>query len=354
MRLLLLPMMFLACMACAQEPQTAQPWVLGARGHFGFLWPHRPAAWYLVDGHSTAVEIYGERKFNGDRPWHHIYPGAGYGFGAMYSPMSRRDVIGGGIRLVPYLHLPFVSGDHSSFGMRLGWGLGYILKPFDRRDNIKQIATGTRVNTAIQLMLEYRLDLGRMRLSTGASIDHWSNGSVRLPNLSLNLGVAYALHEHVATAPAPAPVAVERRSREHSIVGAFGISEVGRPLSGQFSVYSVVGQTQWQVTSRSSFSAGFDIFNKGDLRTLYPELEDRGRLSHTQFGLHGGWALGFGRGELLLQMGAYAYTPKPDEDIVFHRLGMRYRIGRSLMAHVALKSHWAVADHWEWGIGYRW
>jgi hypothetical protein len=355
--------LFAFLLLCSAGPLVAQgdpqPWLLGVRGHFGFLWPHRPAAWYLVEGHSAAFELHAERRFSGDRPWHRHYNGAGYGFGVLYSGMANPEVIGGGLRLLPYLHLPFVHAGVHTFGMRLGWGVGYIMRPFDRRDNIKQIGTGTRVNTAIQLMLEHRVDLGRTRLSTGVSIDHWSNGSVKLPNLglnliSVNLGIAHALHD-----PAPAPTLVDTtayrcRPLEISVVGAVAVSEVARPLSGQYSVYSVVGQAQWQVTPKSSLAAGLDIFNKGDLLTLYPELGDRGRMAHTQLGMHGGWALGFGRAELLVQMGAYLYTPHPDEDVVFHRLGMRYRSGRHLLWHIALKSHWAVADHWEWGLGYRW
>ncbi|MDQ3101575.1 MAG: hypothetical protein M3R08_09320, partial [Bacteroidota bacterium] len=138
------------------------------------------------------------------------------------------------------------------------------------------------------------------------------------------------------------------------VVGAFGISEVARPYSGQFSVYSIAAQSQWNVTPKSSFSAGLDLFNKGSLRTIYHELREQSRFAYTQVGVHGGWALGLGRGELLVQMGAYVYSPFPDESAAFHRLGMRYRAGKRMIFHVGLKSHWAVADHWEWGIGYRW
>ncbi len=343
----------------AQNDPALPPWYLGARGHLGFLWPHRPVAWYLVEGHASAFELFAERQFKGDKEWQQNYNGAGYGFGFMYSGMANPNVIGGAVRLVPYLHLPFVRGDRSSFGMRLGWGVGYIFKPFHRTENFKQITTGSRINTAIQLMFEYRIDVGRTRLSTGLSIDHWSNGAFKLPNLganlvSINIGAAYALAPPIEFIPSKTSDQVGKRPREHSIVGAFGISEVARPLSGQYSVYSIVGQMQWQVTPKSSFAAGVDMFNKGSLRTIHSELVEKDRLQYTQIGAHGGWALGFGRGELLLQMGAYVYTPYPDESPLFHRLGMRYRTGDHLVWHIALKSHYAVADHWEWGVGYRW
>lgn len=361
MRSFVLLFFVIAFTAQGQEvgPASTPPWVLGARSHFGFLWPHRPSAWYLVEGHASAFEVFGERKFRNDKAWQRLYKGAGYGFGAMYSGMANPDVIGGGVRLIPYLHLPFVEGKYGSFGMRLGWGIGYIFKKFHRTDNIKQIANGSRINTAIQLMLEYHVDVRRLRFTTGLSIDHWSNGSVVLPNLGLNLislnaGVGYALKDHIVRSSTPDTTSYQRRAREITVVGAFAISEVGRPLSGQYSVYSVIGQVQWAVTPKSSIAAGLDIFNKGSLVTNHPELKDQSRLQHTQAGLHGGWALGFGRGEIMVQMGAYVHSPFEDESPLFHRLGMRYRSGDHVVWHIALKSHWAVADHWEWGVGYRW
>jgi hypothetical protein len=111
---------------------------------------------------------------------------------------------------------------------------------------------------------------------------------------------------------------------------------------------------QWRTGVRSAFSAGADLFNKGSLATAHTELQGRGRLASTQAGLHGGYALLLGQGEIFLQMGAYVITPVEDDAPVFHRLGGRLRIGRHLMANIALKSHYAVADHWEFGFGYRW
>lgn len=306
------------------------------------------------------MELFAERELLGEQGWQRDYRGPAYGFAFLWAGMANPQRIGGVCRLVPYLHLPMVRGERASLGMRLGWGIGYVERPYDRITNNKQIAIGTRINTAIQIMLEGRYRVRRTVFSAGVSIDHWSNGSIKLPNLGLNLlslntGVAFALGE-------VAPYAVPKDTlrfmpsprREHTVVGAFGINETGRPLSGQHSVGVLVGQVQWRVTRKSSVAVGVDVFNKGSLVGLRPELADRSRSGLTQLGMHGGYALGLGRGELLLQMGAYLHSPAPDEAAVFHRLGMRYRVARHWIAHLALKSHFGVADHWEFGFGYRW
>ncbi len=337
-----------------------QPWSIGVRGHYGYLWPHRPSSWILVEGHAPAYELFAERRVSGDQQGHHDYALPTYGVGVLYTGMANPDRIGAGVRVLPYLYLPFTHGERFTFGMRLGWGVGYIAKPFDRIENNKQIAIGSRFNTAIQIMPELRFTRPRTNLHVGVGIDHWSNGSVKLPNLGLNylsvsLGASYALTTPVV--PVPQRVLTDQRDpllREWSVVVAAFKSETARPLSGQYSVFSLVGQRQWQVSVKSHLMGGIDIFNKGSLVTAHPEMKDRDRAEYTQLGVHGGYALGFGRGELYLHMGAYVYSPVEDEAPVFHRIGVRYRTGKHLIWNVSLKSHYAVADHWEFGLGYRW
>jgi hypothetical protein len=349
--------MFLSQGVMAQE--AGQPFSLGLRAHYGFLWPHRPSSWVLVEGHAPAFELFAERQVSGAQHWHHDYLMPSYGMGLLYSTMANPGRIGAGVGLKPFMFLPFVRGERSAFGIRLGWGIGYIVKAYDRRDNTKQIAIGSRINTAIQLMPEYRAQLGRWAVTAGVGIDHWSNGSFQLPNLGLNylsigVGAGYAL---AAADPASLRTLTDQREaplREWSVVGAFGINETGSPLSGQYTVYSLSGQRSWAISHKSALSAGADLFNKGTLAVVNPELADEDRLALTQFGVHGGYALLFGKGEMFLHMGVYVYTPAPDEAPVYQRIGIRYRTGRHLLWNMSLKSHYAVADHWEFGVGYRW
>ncbi len=338
---------------------VAQPWAVGLRGHYGFLWPHRPSSWILVEDHCTAPEVFVERRLPGDRSWQRHYLRPTCGLGVLYTGLANPGRIGAVWRVLPYLHLPFTRGTRGDLGMRLGWGIGLVSKPYDRRENTKQIAIGSRINTAIQLMLAYRYRTGRTEFSAGVGIDHWSNGSFALPNLGLNLlsaslGVAQALGPVRTMVQAPDTLPLERPRREESAVGAMFWSETGRPGSGRHSVYSLIGQVQWRLTRKSAVAVGVDVFNKGALRTDHPELASEGRLALTQAGLHAGYALLLGRGEVFVQMGAYVHTPVADQAAVFHRLGCRYRAGRHLLLHMALKSHYAVADHWEFGVGYRW
>lgn len=346
-------------LVCVGLPGFAQqPWSIGASAHYGFLWPHRPSSWILVDGHAGAFELSMERAVNGDRPWHRTYGMPRYGLLAVYTRMANPENIGDAAALIPYITMPFVHGGRCSFGLRIGWGVGYIAKPFDRRENTQQIAIGSRINNAIQLMPEFRYQVDRLSFSGGIAIDHWSNGSLKQPNLGLNfLSLSFGTSYALATLPEPMAIdttAYERPRREFAVIGSMGYSESGRPYNGQYNVVSISGGVSWRCGGKGALSGGFDVFNKGDLGTVHEELVGGSRLSYSQYGVHGGGSLLLGRAELLFNCGVYVYTPVVDDAPIYQRLGGRYRFGRHLIAGVTLKTHYATADHMEFGIGYRW
>lgn len=352
------PALLLLPLVANAQPGSRSGWSVGVHGQAGFLWPHRPSSWILVEGHGGAVELFAERRLPGDRPWQRAYNGPSWGGSVMLADLGDPVRIGTAIRIAPHLFLPFTRNARSTFGIRLGWGVGLIGKPYDRRFNAKQIAIGSRLNTAIQLMPEYRLRVGRSQLCAGISLDHWSNGSFRTPNLGLNLlSVSAGAQFDLGAPPTPAPHPLESDTvggHTWSVVAAGFVHERGKPNGGQHSVFVAISQMQWRLTPKSAVAAGVDVFNKGSMDNEEGTLRDRGRLARTQLGVHGGYTLVFGRGELLMQMGAYLLTPVPDESLLFHRMGMRYHPGRRWVLHMALKSHFAVADHWEFGLGYRW
>lgn len=336
-----------------------QPWSIGARGYFGFLWPHRQDMWVLVEKHSGGVELYAEKQVSGDKPWHQYYKGPSYGVGLLYVNFANPEKIGPVARILPYLYLPFKNNDRSSFGIRLGWGIGFVSKPYDRRENTQQIAIGSKANMAVQIMFEYHRSFGRYTILSGLGIDHWSNGSFRQPNLGINylalsVGVSRALGQVKPFEHLPDSTRFVRPKRSYMVVFGFGVNEVERPNTGQYTAYSVVGQVQWTVSRKSVLGAGLDLFNKGSLAFYDESLENRPRIEYTQLGLHGEYALVLGKNELYFNMGVYLYTPYPEDSKVFHRVGYRYKSRDHLVLNFSLKSHYAVADHVEIGLGYKW
>jgi hypothetical protein len=79
------------------------------------------------------------------------------------------DRIGSTVRLLPYLYLPFTRWERTSVGMRVGWGIGFVDLAYDRPGNNQQITIGSRINSAIQLMPEFRFADRRWLFSAGGA-----------------------------------------------------------------------------------------------------------------------------------------------------------------------------------------
>ena len=91
--------------AFVPESTAQSPWSLGGRVQYGYLWPHRPSSWILVEGHCFAYEVFAEREVSGKQAWHRDYLMPTYGFGVLYSDLANPEKVGAALRLLPYMHL---------------------------------------------------------------------------------------------------------------------------------------------------------------------------------------------------------------------------------------------------------
>ena len=82
-------------------------------------------------------------------------------------------------------------------------------------------------------------------------------------------------------------------------------------------------------------------------------IESSGSLETIRAGLHGSYDLVISDLSIIINMGAYIYSRYPDDETVYQRIGLRYRVNKKLFVLMHLKSHWGKADFIEWGVGYR-
>lgn len=333
------------------------PWTLGARGAVGFMAPHHKSIWIMVDRHASAGELYVQRPYSSDKGWAGNYLRPQWGFSALWLDAGS-DRLGLSARLITYLELPLVRPGKWEFNARSGWGLGLVRDPFDRVENYKQHAIGGRLNLAVQFALDLRRSFGRHALDLGLAMDHLSNASMQQPNLGINvptlaLGYSYRLGEQETSALVPDTI---WRNEPRTLLDAManvGWNEVYPLNSGRRSVFSLSASAYRRVTAKSAFGLGVDVFNKGSLAVVDTELASRSRISLSQFGIHGGYALLFGGMTLYYEMGAYLHSPVKERAAAYTRLGVRQQVSERLFLNFTLKSHLFVADHFEVGLGYR-
>ena len=340
-------------------PEEAPSWRLGLRGSWGWLSPHHASMWYLVESHALMGELFYERPFSGKLGWHHDYARPSWGVGLLLTDAGSPTHLGTVSRMLSYLDLPLVRGARTSFNARIGWGLGWVQDPYDRRDNHRQLAIGSRVNAAVILALELQRTIGRDILSVGASLDHQSNGSLQVPNLGINLVTVNISWRHgfseMRTFAIPTDTS---RMASHGwttqVMTAWGYQEVEPFGSGKHSVFILSGSMYRRTTPKSSFGAGVDLFNKASLTIRDPELADRSRSALTQLGAHIGYVLHFGDLSILIDQGVYLVSPIDEQTALYQRIGIRQLFCRRFFANLSLKTHFGAADHFELGLGYQW
>lgn len=339
---------------CATDPP---PWTVGVRGLGGFIVPHHPRIRLVQDRHALGGELFMQRWFSGRREWHGHYLRPAWGVSALWM-RTGSDRMGAAVRVLPYLELPLRAPGALELNFRVGWGLGLVAHPFDRRTNHKQHLVGSRLNIAAQGALVLRRHFGRSAVDVAIALDHLSNGSMQQPNLgvnvaSLSLGWSHRLSD--AAPPAAVPDSSWRTAprRWLDVLVNAGMNEVEPVGSGRRGVVSAVGSAYRRSTARSAFGAGVDVFNKGTASLADSTLRGRAQVACTQVGLHGGYNLLFGRLALIAEVGAYVYSPVQESAPLYTRFGMRHRVGERLLINLTLKSHFFVADHFEVGIGYR-
>lgn len=331
-------------------------WQPGLRLHGGFLAAHHESLWIMVDRPARAIELHVERPFSGAREWHGSYAGARWGIGAMWLDAGS-DMLGPAFRVLPYLALPVLPGGGWQLEARIGWGLGVVRDPFDRVENFKQHAVGSRLNLAVQLAGGLKRAWGVHSVEAGIALDHLSNGAMQRPNLGINVVTLQAGYTRRLGGPWAQPAVRDSCWHEGRLI-LFGMANLGWnesfPVgSGRRPVLSLSGSAYRRISPKSAVGAGLDLFHKGSLRISAPELADSPAAGLLQAGVHVGYNMLMGRMVLQFATGTYLHTPVPERAVIYTRVGMRHQLSPRLFANLSLKSHFFVADHFELGVGYR-
>ncbi|MBK7940542.1 MAG: acyloxyacyl hydrolase [Flavobacteriales bacterium] len=233
-------------------------------------------------------------------------------------------------------------------GMRLGWGAG----PGDAtvRPKGEQQADRDRLSDQHRDPADVGLTATASavrEISAGFGIDHWSNGSFALPNLGLNLlsaslGVAQALGPVTPYVHVKDTVPLERPRREQSVVGSLFWARLDDRRTASTACTARSGRAVARDAQVGSGLRGVTSSTRGAAQRAGIPCGQRAVGAHA------------GRAPCRLRTDLRAWRACScrwgvrtrlcrTRAAVFHRMGCRHRIGRHLIAYMALKSHHAVA-----------
>lgn len=337
-----------------------------AKINYGFIYAHH-LEMELFNSHLPAFEISLQQETFGKNIWERAYGYPLIGISFWYSGLGKSPYLGSAYALFPFINFPLIR--HKSFllGFRFGLGVGYLTKKFDRLNNYKNLAIGGHVNAAISLMFDIRYRLNnRFTLSGGINFQHFSNGSLKLPNFGLNipllnLGLAYRLvreNKNIGDrfyAPVEPYSAIVRRTIEFNIGASIGFKNMKSVYGENYIVSHFYENTFFRISRKSKVGFGFDVsYDPSQIKRL--EMHDdlvTNKFSIIRPGINAAYELVMSRLQFILNLGYYLAGKEKSNGPLYEKISFQYCFTNHLFANIMVKVHWGRADYIGWGLGYR-
>ncbi len=324
--------------------------------HLGALLPHRQVVNEIVEGHTVAYELSFYKSTIGKKQWQQVYAYPKVGISALYHNLGNPNELGNAVGIFPFVELP-LNQRKINWRLKLGYGLGYIQKPFDVETNYKNVAIGSHFNALIYVNMLWNVKLSNaLDVSSGLSIIHYSNSSFAQPNLginifSLNSGVTYKFGDKPEKIISEIPV--RDRAWEKHLMTGFGLKEI-QPVKGpKYFVNTYSFNMLKPIKHKGSFGFGVDVFYNTSLSDLIAKdtTATTSGMDNFRSGIVGIYAFDFGDISLLIEMGGYIFSKYKGNGSVYNRVSSRYTIKEKYFINLGLKTHVAVADFVEVGFG---
>ena len=346
----------------SQEIKTSS--TLDANYFYGTILEHNPDIAHLITDHPTGFILSYNRKTFGQNAWESRYNYPDWGFSLAYENMKNQHL---GENYGAYAHFNFYFLNRHLM-LRMGQGIAYTTKPYDKEDNFANNAFGSHLMSSTFAMLNYKKEniLEGLGLQAGISLVHYSNANVKAPNTSVNtfafnIGVNYLLEDHQTIEYIPATEDKNfTENVKYNIVFRTGINESDVISTGQYPFYIVSSYADKRLNRKSAIQLGTDIFFSRFLKELiyyysvaFPEDNISGNEDWKRIGVFLGHELFINKFSVITQLGYYMYYPYDFEGRVYNRVGLKRYFGDTFFGAVTLKSHFAKAEAVEFGIGVR-
>lgn len=357
-------LLFLFSFGCclAQDEVTRSNYSFEANTFYGSIILHNPDVSHLITEHPSGLILGYNRKTYGHEDWQqgYNYPDVGASF--IYQNMVN-PILGKNYGLYAHFNFYFFK---RNMQFRIGQGVAYTTNPYDRNDNFRNNAYGSRLLSSTLLMLNFQKEnmYRNLGFKAGISIIHYSNANVRAPNtstntLAFNAGLVYTLvrteTEYLKTEKNKITEPVK-----YNLVFRSGINESDNIGHGQYPFYIFSGYADKRIGRKSALQLGADVFFSNFLKELiefqsisFPENNIAADTDYKRVGLFIGHELSINKLSIETQLGYYVYYPFDFEGRVYNRLSLKRYLGDKIFVAISLKSHGAAAEAVEFGVGVR-
>ncbi|WOD44481.1 acyloxyacyl hydrolase [Hwangdonia lutea] len=320
---------------------------------------------HLIKEHPEGYILSWNKKTYGFNKWEQRYNYPDYGVSFAYQNL-KNDVLGDVSSLYAHYNFYFLK---RNLMLRIGQGLAFTTNPYDKANNFRNIAFGSKLMSSTYVMLNYKKERiwDRFGLQAGLSLIHYSNANVKAPNTSINsvtfnLGVTYNLDEETLEYQNTLDNDDNKFTQpiKYNMVFRSGINESDVVGSGQFPFYIFSAYADKRLNRKSAIQLGADVFFSNFLKELiyyksvaFPEENVAGNEDYKRVGVFAGHELFINKTSLVTQLGYYVYYPFDFEGRTYFRVGLKRYFSDKWFGALTLKSHGAKAEAVEFGIGIR-
>lgn len=321
----------------------------------GILLAHHEIMAHLANSLSYAGELSFYIHSKGSENWQKAYRYPTYGVTLFGASLGNDSILGKSIGVFPFIEFPFIRRQHFLFSGRLGAGLGYISKRYDKDFNPKNVAMSSAINALITFGLKTTYQFKSNELSFGIDMTHLSNAAFKMPNLGINLpyfslAYGYTLQQQPKDTVGSVPIVPKKKW----LIGATLIASAkeNSPSGGEkFPVYALSLHTRRFFNYKTGLEVAVDVISKQSIRGVQEDIP-KSQLDLIQVGLFAGFLLPLDQFHFVVGMGTYVRDKFNQDGRLYHRIGMRYYFKNGMNMQLVLHSHWGRADFAELGIGY--
>lgn len=362
---------FLACIFCTvfgvsfsqEKEHTSYIDVNYFKGNIAL---HNNDILHLIKGRPEGVILSWNKRTYGFNDWEQRYNYPDYGVSFVYQNL-KNDVLGDNYALYTHYNFYFLK---RHLMMRIGQGLALNTNPYDKVENFRNIAYGSKIMSSTYLMLNYKKEriIDRVGIQAGLSFIHYSNANVKAPNastntLALNVGVTYNLDEDTPeyiTTLQDGEKETFTQPIKYNVAFRSGVNESDIVGSGRFPFYIFSAYADKRINVKSALQVGTDVFFSNFLKeyiyyrsVAFPGDNLSGKEDYKRVGVFAGHELFINKTSLVTQLGYYVYYPFDFEGRMYTRIGLKRYFSDKWFGALTLKTHGAKAEALEFGIGIR-
>jgi len=341
------------------EPSFWQTLSVTARMNWGSFLASKAKSEYIKDSYSVLGEIDISSANLGKKNWQQQSGFPETGIGLLYGSSGSKAYMGDIAAAIAFINFHLIKRGIFKTNIRVGFGPGWVEKPFNTESNYKNLLIGTHLNACINFLLSSEFQLAKhLNLDAGISFTHLSNGSVKVPNLGLNipafsLGITYTLNPQFQPQKKTLP---SFPKKINYYLFTFVAAKEAYPLESAVYLVNVVNfEILKDISYTGRFGGGINFTDdraSSEEIPNSPTYEFNKSKSQLQASVYAAYEYVIGNLSIPLQLGVYLYNNYPIQ-AMYQNIGIRYHFSAHWIAAVELKAHLGAGDFIQWGLGYK-